>query len=814
MSLPVHYAKLDDVILDDLKFQKLVDEGRKRIRQYCPEWTEYNVSDPGVTLIELFAWMTELLAYRFNQVPYKHYIKFLEMLGYGLQPAQAATTDLTFRLAAPFPVDLTRRQSELWTKIERGFQVSTGQTTGEPIIFTVERPLEIRTPAIQWLCNPLDFTRNYWRLTAAGQLQDEFSVFRPGKPQHNDLFYIGFAEPEPLPNRSSGPTTPPATNAATRSRLAGHVLRLTIQCKQTPPVKVTTDETEEDQPKQTAGHRLNQPPLLWEYCDADLSTTAQSSNNAWRPITIGSEGEDRDTTGGLYYETGTLTLFLPLDLRPRKLNGIAAVWIRCRYHQGLHSADNVYTQSPILEGVQVQTIGATTTASNMVIVAKKDPTKGQEKQEYVSDAGLAEELGTSNGEPGQCFKLKNFPILEPMVSEDEEKIFVEHEPRSGRYEPWDYCETFAESDKHSKQVLLNRNTGEVHFGPNIRQPDGKSRQYGRVPPVGCRIFIKGYRYHAGANGNLPAHYLRVMHQSAPYVDWVTNHLPVENGRDAERVEEAIMRAQRSLRAQERAVSAVDFETLTPRKVTDYSQNSPKEVVIARVKCLTPDDFIGYTPASTEQQPVVAAGTVDLLLVPEIKKPAQLASWFELELSPSVRECVRSHLQNYCLLARSVRVRKPLYHAIKVTLVAKSYFSKDFGKERLLIDRIERFLYRYFSPLPYGFDINEKKEKRIDDLPSVVRNERWKGWNFGEPLTELRLRSLLQEIEGVKYVDKLEVQSADLQTLDPEKIKAENPGVNPEDAIKKQIKLQKLDFAKPTPADLLYCSFEHDVKIEW
>ena len=46
--------------LDDLRFQQdLVDEARTRIIRYCPEWTDYNLSDPGITLIELFAWMSE-----------------------------------------------------------------------------------------------------------------------------------------------------------------------------------------------------------------------------------------------------------------------------------------------------------------------------------------------------------------------------------------------------------------------------------------------------------------------------------------------------------------------------------------------------------------------------------------------------------------------------------------------------------------------------------------------------------------------------------------------------------------------------------
>ena len=48
-------------------------------QQRCPEWTDHNVSDPGVTLIELFAWMTDQLVYRLNRVPDRHYVKFLEL---------------------------------------------------------------------------------------------------------------------------------------------------------------------------------------------------------------------------------------------------------------------------------------------------------------------------------------------------------------------------------------------------------------------------------------------------------------------------------------------------------------------------------------------------------------------------------------------------------------------------------------------------------------------------------------------------------------------------------------------------------------
>jgi predicted phage baseplate assembly protein len=63
--------------LDDRRFQDLVDDAKRLVQQRCPEWTDHNVSDPGVTLIELFAWMTDQLVYRLNRVPDRVYVKFL-----------------------------------------------------------------------------------------------------------------------------------------------------------------------------------------------------------------------------------------------------------------------------------------------------------------------------------------------------------------------------------------------------------------------------------------------------------------------------------------------------------------------------------------------------------------------------------------------------------------------------------------------------------------------------------------------------------------------------------------------------------------
>lgn len=82
--------------LDDRSFDDIVQEAVRLIPQYCPEWTNHNRSDPGITLIELFAWMTEMTLYRLNRVPEKNFLAFLELMGIALTPPQPAHTVLRF----------------------------------------------------------------------------------------------------------------------------------------------------------------------------------------------------------------------------------------------------------------------------------------------------------------------------------------------------------------------------------------------------------------------------------------------------------------------------------------------------------------------------------------------------------------------------------------------------------------------------------------------------------------------------------------------------------------------------------------------
>src|SRR5438034_1682498 len=51
------------------RLDQLVDELRGVVRRYSPDWTDSNTSDPGITLLELFAFLTEDLLFRADQTP-------------------------------------------------------------------------------------------------------------------------------------------------------------------------------------------------------------------------------------------------------------------------------------------------------------------------------------------------------------------------------------------------------------------------------------------------------------------------------------------------------------------------------------------------------------------------------------------------------------------------------------------------------------------------------------------------------------------------------------------------------------------------
>ncbi|MET0458931.1 MAG: putative baseplate assembly protein [Ilumatobacteraceae bacterium] len=228
MSLPVPN-------LDDRSFQDLVDEAKRLIPTYCPEWTNHNLTDPGVALIELFAWMTELSLFRLNQVPDKFYTHMLNMLGFEPFPATAARTDLTFWL-----VDVVDEP----VVVPAGTQVSTAGEIGAPRTFTTLGDLVITQPVLMAsLVSPgPDAYVDVWD---ALRLANQAVICFPQTPTSpGDRFYLGFERP-----------------------LAGNAIRMSIAAN-----------------VEGIGVIPSKPPLRWEVWQGA----------GWIPATV-----YRDTTGGL-----------------------------------------------------------------------------------------------------------------------------------------------------------------------------------------------------------------------------------------------------------------------------------------------------------------------------------------------------------------------------------------------------------------------------------------------------------------------------------------------------------------------------------
>ena len=66
--------------LDDRRFEDLVEELRTYIPGYAPGWTDHNPSDPGITFMEMLAWLGEMLLYRLNRIPPEIHKKFLLLI--------------------------------------------------------------------------------------------------------------------------------------------------------------------------------------------------------------------------------------------------------------------------------------------------------------------------------------------------------------------------------------------------------------------------------------------------------------------------------------------------------------------------------------------------------------------------------------------------------------------------------------------------------------------------------------------------------------------------------------------------------------
>jgi len=140
MPLEDHLPKLDDHSYDSI-----VAEMRSRISRYTPEWqpvwSDLNDSDPGITMLQVFAWLGEMLAYRMNQVPALTYLKFLQLLGVELRAAEPAEVQITFPMKPGF--------AKATTIVPLGTQViAETEGGGPPLVFEATKALTVLRPDV------------------------------------------------------------------------------------------------------------------------------------------------------------------------------------------------------------------------------------------------------------------------------------------------------------------------------------------------------------------------------------------------------------------------------------------------------------------------------------------------------------------------------------------------------------------------------------------------------------------------------------------------------------------------------------------
>lgn len=294
--------------LDDRTFQDIVDEAKRRIPRYCPQWTNHNVSDPGITIVELFAWMTELYLYRLNQVPDKSLITFLDLMGVRLRPASAARGDVTFTLAAP--ADAARP-----IVIPAGLEVATARTEAEEaIIYTTLSSAEVAPATVCRLLTTVD-----------GVTFDDRSEALTGTAR----FEIW---PAAAADLARPPHPPQALYLGFDGCLDAHRIVLQLECE-----------------RAAIGIDPLRPAWSWE-------VFVGGPTHQWQEVAV-----DGDSTNGLN-QNGEITLSLPYQCAPLRLNDYAGqVWLRCSPldDEAARRNGRPYIRSPRLLHVSARTVGIT-----------------------------------------------------------------------------------------------------------------------------------------------------------------------------------------------------------------------------------------------------------------------------------------------------------------------------------------------------------------------------------------------------------------------------------------------------------------------
>jgi predicted phage baseplate assembly protein len=378
-----------------------------------------------------------------------------------------------------------------------------------------------------------------------------------------------------------------------------------------------------------------------------------------------------------------ITLELPIQTAAAVIDGRQLHWLRCRV-----------TGRPAVAAVGAHVVGASVPAVHTGTVTD-------------------ESLGISDGVPGVAYPLRHRPVL-PL--EPGETLEV-REPGRDEWVPWQPVDSCAHSAGADRHFMLDRDRGEVRFGPAIRQPEGGWRQFGAVPPAGSALRFSRYRYGGGRAGNLAAGALTMLVSPIGGVTSVTNPQPAVGGADAESLEAVRRRAALELRSRSRAVTVGDFERLTV-------EASPR---VARAIC-------GATQG---------AGPVRVHVLPRIDAPDRLLTVQELTPDEDLMRALAERLEERRLIGTSIRLLPARLRGVSVAVEVT--VSPVADTERVRQD-VEHALYTFLNPLIGGC---------LDGPAS--------GWPAGRSLSQGELFGIVYGISGVQSVNLLRMYETDVRT---------------------------------------------------
>ncbi|MFT3843298.1 MAG: putative baseplate assembly protein [Myxococcaceae bacterium] len=521
-------------ILDDRSYQQLRDELVRRIPVYNPEWTDHNASDPGITLLELFAFLGENVLFRFNQIPEATRLAFLELLDVPLRPAQPArallalSNDSNFKVVAgafsratageiafetedevaSFKVDsaafLKHCEAAPPTGTEEG--AAADQTTEAAQLNGTETPAYYRTQSF-----PPD--------PAAGPVDPGCTV--------DGALWVAVLSDDPVTDLPQLSTETLNVGVLVDGTTLGldELARTPLGCSDCGPVAQpsVSDKIELALPACRGVDPLPPTDVLW-HCSTGVLTDGVPS---YRLLKVAGDSTSSLSQSGVVRLTlpeastlGTFALADPQaegtrDLPPRieddELKSKVMFWLRATRRDG--------RPLPKLRWAGV----------NAVMVVQ-------------SQQGGAALLGQGTAQPGQQVTVLNVPVLE--------KTLVLQVERLGRFEPWTEVDSFDASTESDPHFVLDPQAGKITFGDGIR---------GRAPQLGERIRVLKYRYGGGAAGNVAPGAISKLLVSDSVT--VKNPMRAFGGADAEPIEEALERVPSELRRHDRAVTSTDFSEL-------------------------------------------------------------------------------------------------------------------------------------------------------------------------------------------------------------------------------------------------------------